>query len=108
MVALESDPSLAARARELGLEMVEGPLRDGFQQGAPYQQILIDGAVEFIPDAIIAQLGDGGRLGAALLDRGISRLIVGRKAAGAFGHLSIGDSGVAPLPGFSRPREFTF
>ncbi len=108
VVALESDPALAARARELGTEVVEGPLEAGFESGAPYQQILIDGAVEFIPEAIIAQLADGGRLGAALLDRGISRLIVGRKAGGAFGHLSIGDSGVAALPGFSRPREFTF
>jgi protein-L-isoaspartate(D-aspartate) O-methyltransferase len=108
VVALESDPSLAARARELGIDVVEGPLAEGHKQGAPYDQILIDGAVEFIPDAIIAQLADGGRLGAALLDRGISRLIVGRKAAGAFGHLSIGDAGVAALPGFSRPREFTF
>jgi protein-L-isoaspartate(D-aspartate) O-methyltransferase len=105
---MESDPLLAARARELGLDVVEGPLAEGYKQGAPYQQILIDGAVEFIPDAISAQLADGGRLGGALLDRGISRLIVGRKAAGAFGHLSIGDSGVAALPGFSRPREFTF
>jgi protein-L-isoaspartate(D-aspartate) O-methyltransferase len=108
VVALESDPALAARARELGLDVLEGPLAEGYKQGAPYQQILIDGAVEFIPDAISAQLADGGRLGGALLDRGISRLIVGRKAAGAFGHLSIGDSGVAALPGFSRPREFTF
>ena len=108
VVALESDPVLAARAKALGVDVVEGPLEAGFKRGAPYQQILIDGAVEFIPEAIIAQLADGGRLGAALIERGISRLIVGRKAGGAFGHLSIGDSGVAALPGFSRPREFTF
>jgi protein-L-isoaspartate(D-aspartate) O-methyltransferase len=108
VVALESDPALAARARARGLDVVEGPLEAGFEPRAPYQQILIDGAVEFIPEAIVAQLADGGRLGAALIDRGITRLIVGRKAGGAFGHLSIGDSGVAALPGFSRPREFTF
>ena len=108
VVALESDPALAARARALGLEVVEGPLEAGAKRGAPYQQILIDGAVEFIPDAIVAQLADGGRLGGALLDRGITRLIVGRKAGGAFGYLSIADAGVAALPGFSRPREFTF
>ena len=36
------------------------------QGGAPYDLILIDGAVEYIPDAIIDQLADGGRLGAAL------------------------------------------
>lgn len=107
-VALESDPGLAARARAAGLDVAEGPLEAGFKRGAPYDLILIDGAVEFIPDPIVAQLRDGGRLGAALCERGITRLIVGRKAGGGFGHLSIGDAGVAALPGFSRPREFSF
>ena len=108
VTALESEPELAAIARQLGVDVVEGPLEAGAKRGAPYDQILIDGAVEYIPDAIIAQLSDGGRLGAALVDRNVCRLIVGRKAAGAFGYLSIGDAGVAALPGFSRPREFTF
>ncbi len=67
----------------------------------PYDQILIDGAVEHIPDAIVDQLAEGGRLGAALVDRGITRLIVGRKAGGAFGYLSLGDAGIA---GSSRLR----
>ena len=108
VVALESAPELAAAARELGVNVVEGPLEEGHRKGAPYDQILIDGAVEYIPDPIVAQLADGGRLGTALLDRGISRLVVGRKAGGAFGHLSVGDAGVPALPGFQRPQAFTF
>ena len=44
------------------------------------------------------QLANGGRLGTALLDRGITRLIVGRKAAGGFGYLSMTDAGVPALP----------
>jgi protein-L-isoaspartate(D-aspartate) O-methyltransferase len=108
VVALESSSDLAARARELGLSIVEGPLEAGYKKAAPYDQILIDGAVEDIPDPIIAQLADGGRLGTALVDRGITRLIVGRKAGGAFGYVSIGDAGVPALPGFKRPRAFTF
>lgn len=107
-VALESSAELAARARELGFQVVEGPLPAGHEAGAPYDLILIDGAVEYIPEAIIAQLADGGRLGTALVDRGITRLVVGQKVAGAFGHFSISDAGVAPLPGFSRPRGFHF
>jgi len=75
---------------------------------APYDQILIDGSVEYIPDAIVDQLADGGRLGAAVSDRGMTRLVIGRKAGDAFGTLSIGDSGVPALPGFSRPEAFTF
>jgi protein-L-isoaspartate(D-aspartate) O-methyltransferase len=108
VMALESDPQLVAAARELGINCVEGPLEAGHRKGAPYDQILIDGAVEFIPDAIVAQLADGGRLGTALLDRGITRLVIGRKAGGAFGHLSVGDAGVPALPGFQRPTAFTF
>jgi protein-L-isoaspartate(D-aspartate) O-methyltransferase len=108
VVALESDPALAAVANEHGIIAVQGPLEAGHPAGAPYDQILIDGAVEFIPDIIIEQLADAGRLGTALMDRGITRLVVGRRAGGAFGTLSIGDAGVPALPGFSRPTEFTF
>jgi len=108
VVALESAPELAAHARELGIDVVEGKLEAGHKPGAPYDHILIDGAVESIPDAIVDQLADGGRLGTALIDRGVSRLIVGRKVGGAFGYLSIGDAGTPALPGFSRPKAFTF
>jgi len=108
VTAVESDPMLIAAAREQKLGVTEAELEAGDPKGASYDQILIDGAVEYIPDAIIDQLADGGCLGTALLDRGVSRLIVGRKSGGAFGYLSIGDAGVPALPGFSRPRSFTF
>lgn len=108
VLALESAPELAARARELGVDVVEGPLEAGHEAGAPFDQILIDGAVEHIPDAIVAQLADGGRLGTALIDRGISRLVVGRKAGGAFGYLTIGDAASPALPGFAQPKAFQF
>jgi protein-L-isoaspartate(D-aspartate) O-methyltransferase len=108
VVALESDGELAALARKARVKRVEGALAEGWAAGAPYDQILIDGAVSLIPDAIVDQLADGGRLGAALITGGVSRLIVGRKAGGAFGHLSIGDFGAPALPGFDRPHTFTF
>jgi protein-L-isoaspartate(D-aspartate) O-methyltransferase len=106
--AVECDAALAAEARELGAKVIEAPLELGHAAGAPYDQILIDGSVEYIPDAIIDQLADGGRLGTAMIERGITRLVVGRKVGGAFGTLSIGDAGVPALPGFSRPKGFTF
>ena len=108
VTALESSAELAARAREQGIVVVEGPLDAGHKDGAPYDLVVIDGAVEFIPDGIVEQLADGGRLAAALAEGGITRLIVGQKVAGAFGYLSIGDAGVAPLPGFTKPRGFSF
>jgi protein-L-isoaspartate(D-aspartate) O-methyltransferase len=108
VTALESAPELAAVARKLGVKIVDGPLEAGHAGGAPYDQVLIDGAVETISDAIVDQLADGGRLGAAIIDRGVTRLVIGRKAGGAFGILSIGDAGVPALPGFNRPKAFTF
>ena len=108
VTAVESSEDLVAAARDLKVKITEGPLEAGWEPGAPYDQILIDGAVETIPDAIVGQLAEGGRLGTALIDRGITRLVVGRKAGGAFGTLSIGDAGVPALPGFSRPKAFTF
>jgi len=108
VTAVESSAPLAADARENGVDVVEGPLEAGCSKAGPYDQIVIDGAVEYIPDAIIDQLANGGRLGTALIDRGITRLIVGRKVGGSFGYLSLTDAGVPALPGFARPRAFTF
>lgn len=108
VIGIESDASLVATAREIGVNVVEGSLESGYPAGAPYHQILIDGGVQFIPDALVEQLADGGRLGTALADRGITRLVVGRKAGGAFGTLSFADAGVPALPGFTRPQSFTF
>jgi len=108
VVAVESAVELVAAARDQDVAITEAPLEAGYAKDGPYDQILIDGAVEYIPDAIVDQLADGGRLGAAIVDRGITRLVVGRKAANAFGYLSIGDAGVPALPGFSRPKAFIF
>ena len=108
VAAVEDVPDLVATARGHGADVSEALLEAGLAKGSPYDQILIDGALEVIPEAIIDQLADGGRLGTALVDRGITRLIVGRKSGGAFGYLTIGDAGVPVLPGFSRPKAFTF
>ena len=108
VVALESSAVLVDFARQAGVDVIKGKLEAGYKAGAPYDQILIDGAVEEVPEAIVQQLAEGGRLGTALTDRGITRLIVGRKAGIAFGYVSLVDAGVPELPGFARPKAFTF
>jgi protein-L-isoaspartate(D-aspartate) O-methyltransferase len=108
VVALESSPALAQMGEALGIEFVRGELEQGHPAGAPYDLILIDGAVEYLPAEITDQLAAGGRLGAALAERGVTRLIVGRKSGQAFGHFSIADAAAPALPGFRRPRTFTF
>jgi protein-L-isoaspartate(D-aspartate) O-methyltransferase len=111
-VAVEEDPELAAEARErlagYGVDLVEWPLDKGHEGGAPYDLILIDGAVEYVPDGIVAQLRDGGRLATGWIDQGVTRLALGRKAGEAFGLAAFADAAAAILPGFVRPRAFTF
>jgi protein-L-isoaspartate(D-aspartate) O-methyltransferase len=108
VVGLESDETLAKSAREAGIDTVVGDLAAGWAKGAPYDIILLDGAVEEVPAALCKQLVPGGRLAGAIVDRGVTRLVVGRVAGGSLGLRSLADADVAVLPGFSRPRAFTF
>ena len=110
VTAIESDPNLASIARTAAprIAIVEGKLAAGYPGAAPYDIILIDGAIEHIPDAITGQLAEGGRIGAALSDRGVTRLAVGQNIGGRVGLRTIADADVAPLPGFERPKAFTF
>lgn len=101
----------AAVLAEIGLSvrtLGEGDLTGGDPAGAPYDLILLDGAVEFVPEAISGQLRDGGRLGACMEDRVVQRLVIGRRSGTAFGINFVADGAAAPLPGFARPRVFTF
>ena len=106
--AVEASPELAAVARRNGIDIVQGAAADGLRKGAPYDILLIDGAVEFIPDALVEQLRDGGRLDAAIVDKGITRLVTGRRSGGGFGYLTIADAAAPVLPGFERPPAFVF
>jgi protein-L-isoaspartate(D-aspartate) O-methyltransferase len=112
VVAVEEDAELASFAREAlagyGVTVVEGPLVEGHRGAAPYDLILIDGAVETVPPALIEQLADGGRLATGTVDNGVTRLSIGRRSGDAFGLVSFSDAAAAMLPGFARPPAFTF
>lgn len=81
---------------------------DGGDAGEAFDLILIDGAVEQVPQQLIDRLAEGGRLGAALRVSGVSRLVVGRATAGRLGLRTIADADVPSLPHDARPRAFTF
>ncbi|MCW4461058.1 protein-L-isoaspartate O-methyltransferase [Sphingomonas sp. BT-65] len=111
VVAVETDAALAglARAALAGqAELVEGPLDAGYAAGAPYDVLVIDGAVEQVPVALVEQVRPGGRIVAGLVDRGVTRLASGVRSAGGFGLTSFADIECAVLPGFEKPRGFTF
>ena len=105
--------TLARRARELlageaGVTLVEGPLTQGWAAAAPYDLILIDGAVEQIPPALVEQLAPQGRLAAAIVERGVTRLAVGRRAGGDFAMAAFADAAAPILPGFEPVAGFRF
>jgi protein-L-isoaspartate(D-aspartate) O-methyltransferase len=113
VVAVEIDPVLAAIARTTlagypSVTLVEGPLEAGYAAAAPYDVLVVDGAVEQLPDALVAQVKVGGRVVAGLADRGITRLASGRRSEGGFALLPFADIDCVVLPGFDRPRSFTF
>lgn len=112
VVALEEVAELADFARRAlagsAVEIVEGPLLAGHASGAPYDFILIDGAIEHVPEAIVGQIADGGEFALALIEEGVTRLCVGRVVGGAFGTTAFSDAAAAVLPGFAKPRGFSF
>ncbi|WEK45095.1 MAG: protein-L-isoaspartate O-methyltransferase [Candidatus Sphingomonas colombiensis] len=113
VTAVESDHDLAARARTAldgvaGVELVEGPMEQGHAAGAPYDVMVVDGAVEELPEALIAQVRTDGRIVAGLIDRGVTRLAAGRRTDGGFGLVGFADIECVVLPGFARRRGFSF
>lgn len=69
VVAIENDAALVEKATETltGLEVgnvavVEGDLAAGNAKQGPFNVIHINGAVDEVPEALIEQLADGGRL----------------------------------------------
>lgn len=74
----------------------------------PYSLIIVDGAVEVLPDAIAGWLAEEGRLVTGLVERGVTRLAVGRKAAGHLALLPLAEIGIPVLPEFAAPKRWSF
>jgi protein-L-isoaspartate(D-aspartate) O-methyltransferase len=115
VVALESDAGLAHQATEtlsrLGFDnvaVVEGPLNEGYPAEAPYDVILIGGAVDDIPDALFRQLRDGGRLVVVVGEgnSGVAQLYL--KTGETISGRRVFNAAVRRLPGFERAPAFQF
>lgn len=98
----------AALAGYANVAVVTGPLSKGAADAGPYDAILIDGAVERVPDGLLAQLKPGGRIATGLVDRGVTRLAIGVRTEGGFGLDDFADIECAVLPGFAAAPAFTF
>lgn len=113
VVALESDLTLLdiAKTALIGIsnvEIVTGDLASGHGASAPYDVIVVDGAVEEVPEALAGQLAQGGRLVAIEAGAGIGRAIVLTKSSAAVSKRVAFDAAAALLPGFAHPKGFVF
>jgi protein-L-isoaspartate(D-aspartate) O-methyltransferase len=115
VIALESDEHLAQSAGatltdlEIGnVAVVTGPLEAGYPAEAPYDVIFVDGAVEFVPEALLAQLKEGGRLVAVVGYNRAASAMVYTRTDDDIGSWPAFDAFVPALPGFSHPRAFVF
>ena len=115
VVALESDQELAQRAAQtlqgLGVAnvaLVESPLADGAARLAPFDVILLDGAADRVPPAIIDQLAESGRLVAVIRAAGIGQATLMTRQAGILASRVAFDAAVPRLPGFEPVAAFVF
>lgn len=116
VVSVESDAALAEVAgvtcKELGYNKVQvvcGPLEAGYPPRAPYDVMFFGGLVEHIPDALVAQVAEGGRVVAVMRGPdGIGRGCRGVRSRGYTAYRPVFDAATAPLPGFARVPSFVF
>ena len=73
-----------------------------------YSLILVDGAVEQLPDALVKRLEENGRIVTGVVERGVTRLAVGRKVSGSVVLQPIADIGIPILHAFDKPKEWSF
>jgi protein-L-isoaspartate(D-aspartate) O-methyltransferase len=76
--------------------------------GAPFSLIVIDGAIEDLPDPLTAQLAEDGRIVTGLMLRQVTRLASGRKVAGTIVLQPLEDIGIPVLHAFDAPKRWTF
>jgi protein-L-isoaspartate(D-aspartate) O-methyltransferase len=115
VVALESDAELAQLAGEtlsrLGhdnVAVVEGPLGEGWAAQAPYDAIVIEGAVDHVPERLTDQLRDGGRLVAVVGQGNAACATLFVRENGRISRRSYFNAAIRPLAEFAIEPAFQF
>lgn len=115
VIATESDSTLVAKARDafaaLGLTNVSckaAPCTEGDASSGPFDVIVLNGAAEVTPDAVLGQLKDGGRLVGVSAESRPPRAMIVTRSHGEFGHRALFDAAAPVLPGLERAPAFVF
>jgi protein-L-isoaspartate(D-aspartate) O-methyltransferase len=73
-----------------------------------YSLIVVDGAIEQLPEALEARLTDNGRIVSGVVLRQVTRLASGRKVGGNVVLQPVEDLGIPVLHAFNAPKSWTF
>lgn len=114
VIAVEEDEMLAAQAQaRLSAQgadnavVVVGVMAEGSAKNAPYDAILIGGAVQTVPSGLMDQLKEGGRIAAIFMDGALGVCRVGHKIDGQISWRAAFNATAPVLPGFAARRGFT-
>jgi protein-L-isoaspartate(D-aspartate) O-methyltransferase len=80
----------------------------GASKSAPFSLVVIDGAAEELPEALLALAADGARLVTGLADGAVTRLAKGYVHNHRVALKSFIDSEIVPLAAFAQKPEFVF
>jgi protein-L-isoaspartate(D-aspartate) O-methyltransferase len=117
VVALDSDSGLVETANRvladlgaLNVAVLQGDMASGYPRQAPYDVIVIEGLVAEVPESLLSQLAEGGRLSALVaLETGrMGRGTVFTMHKGTIGRRERFDAAATPLPGFEAKAGFIF
>lgn len=117
VVALDSDSGLTDTANRvladlgvLNVAVLQGDMAAGYPQQAPYDVIVVEGLVHDVPESLLSQLAEGGRLSALVAHKSgrMGRGTVFMKSMGVFGRRELFDAAATPLPGFEAKAGFIF
>jgi len=115
VVAVESDQELVETSntvlQALGVDnaaVLEGAHMDGNSKQGPFDVIFLNGSVSFVPDALLGQLKEGGRLVAVVREGSVGKARVYTNCHGQIGFRNVFDAGIHPLPGFEVEEAFSF
>lgn len=113
VVAVEEDAAMAVEAQRLlssygadNAAVTAGPLAAGAAKHGPYDVVLIEGGIEVLPQALLDQVREGGRVGAVFMEGRLGTARVGiRRGAGIMWRGAF--NAAAPvMPGFAQVRDF--
>ena len=115
MIALEEDEAMGQRAgdiwQELGVDnavSVSGPLNEGQAKQGPFDVIFINGCVADVPEALLGQLAENGRLVCMCEVDGTSKAHIYKRMGDSISVRSAFDMAAPRLTAFDPAPAFQF